>query len=247
MVALTSCPIYALYQWNSFVIMGLQNGSLIVLDSLSYKEIHVIPSGSSPVFSLTANDQYLYAGAGDGTLHIFDSSFTPIHKRKTDKAAIRSLLSHKNEVLAGTSSNQLLVLDPQGLVKNSIATHTDSIFSVCLANQQLITVSKDARIHVFDWPDLKQKHSIEAHWYQVKYLDYNPRNQLLISTSMDKTIRLWDTKNWTLLKVIDLAKNQGHRSSVNCGLWLDKKTVISCSDDRSIMAFQIDIEHGDTI
>lgn len=60
---------------------------------------------------------------------------------------------------------------------------------------------------------------------------------------MDKTIRLWNTDTWELIKVIDFQKHEAHTSSVNCGLWLNENIVISCSDDRSIQAFHIELKN----
>jgi WD40 repeat protein len=57
---------------------------------------------------------------------------------------------------------------------------------------------------------------------------------------MDKTIKIWATENFQLLKVIDKTKQNGHLSSVNKCLWMDDETLLSGSDDRTIMMWKIE-------
>jgi WD40 repeat protein len=60
---------------------------------------------------------------------------------------------------------------------------------------------------------------------------------------MDKSIKVWDTAQLKLLKVIDRARHTGHGTSVNKLLWMPFHNYLaSASDDRSISIW--DIEFG---
>lgn len=80
---------------------------------------------------------------------------------------------------------------------------------------------------------------VPAHLLHIHDLQLNADATRLLSASMDKTIKLWNTDTGELLKVIDFEKHGGHRSSVNKILWFHKNTIISCSDDRTLMCFEI--------
>jgi WD40 repeat protein len=56
---------------------------------------------------------------------------------------------------------------------------------------------------------------------------------------MDKTIKIWDAKTFTLLKVIDKVRNQSHSTSVNKLLWLDNQNLASVSDDKMSMLWEV--------
>ena len=50
-------------------------------------------------------------------------------------------------------------------------------------------------------------------------------------------------KNFQLLKVLDFAKYKGHVNSVNKLLWSDHEHyLISASDDRSLIVWDVEIE-----
>jgi WD40 repeat protein len=57
---------------------------------------------------------------------------------------------------------------------------------------------------------------------------------------MDKSIKVWDTNELRLLKVIDKARHAGHGTSVNKLLWTSyNNQLLSASDDRTISVWHI--------
>ena len=69
-----------------------------------------------------------------------------------------------------------------------------------------------------------------------------PNELWFASASRDKSIKIWDPRNFKLLKVIDASKKgmNAHINSVNKLLWLSYNNyLVSASDDRSIMVWEI--------
>ncbi len=63
---------------------------------------------------------------------------------------------------------------------------------------------------------------------------FSPDNKKLISSSWDKTIRMWDIKTGKLLKVY-----KGHTNNVNrCSFDLQGKQVATCSDDKTVKIWE---------
>ena len=93
---------------------------------------------------------------------------------------------------------------------------------------------RDAKIWLTD-DRLHIHKKMDAHWFSIHALAFSPDGNYLASGSMDKSIRLWDTESGELLVHKELA----HRSSVNQFIWLDRETLISCSDDTQIISWKI--------
>jgi WD40 repeat protein len=57
---------------------------------------------------------------------------------------------------------------------------------------------------------------------------------------MDKTIKVWN-EELDLLKVVDLERNDSHTNCINKVEWLDENMFVSCSDDRSLVLWKVEI------
>ncbi len=123
--------------------------------------------------------------------------------------------------------------------------HEPSVFSVISTSiyPYLISAGRDASIRVWNKENFELIHEIPAHIQTINHLQLSPNQDFMLSSSMDKLIKLWDIKNdFRLIKVIDKNRNDSHSASVNQMLWLDyNDSVITCSDDRKIIQWAIDI------
>jgi WD40 repeat protein len=111
--------------------------------------------------------------------------------------------------------------------------HKKSVFAVTVINDQIISAGRDASIFIQDLNTGEVIHKIPAHLSTINDFAINKDQSLLASASKDKSIRIWDTKTWQLLKTIDKKKYEYHSNSVNKIIWsADDKSLISISDDR---------------
>ena len=241
LIANAQQAIYSLVSFDNFLLLGLKNGTIHVINTQTQKEEKQLIVADNSIFCLEIYGNLILIGTESGVIYVMNQEFEIVKKKRVAERSIRSMCVIDGLVYAGSTDNRLYCLDRSLNEKKAPISHPDTVFALAQVHNTLVTGCKDARMRIIDMESWQIAHRIDAHWYHVKSLDKNPKFPLILSTSMDKTIRIWDTQTWELLKVIDKEKNDGHSSSVNCGLWLTENTVISCSDDRSIQAFHLEI------
>ncbi|MFK8102730.1 MAG: WD40 repeat domain-containing protein [Saprospiraceae bacterium] len=152
----------------------------------------------------------------------------------------------RKELAVAASDHAIYFLDATDLrLKHKIEkAHDNSVF--CLRytpdEKYLVSGGRDAQLKIWSVADtFTLSKSIPAHMYTVNALSFHPDGQWLASGSRDKTIKIWDTANWELRSVVDVVKNGGHINSVNDLYWsTHENTLISASDDRSLMLWNIE-------
>ena len=155
--------------------------------------------------------------------------------------SLRCVVESEKSLFVGASDNAIYQLDKATYEVQKILTgHTNSVFALALIDENtLVSTGRDAMIRVWDLTIGKEVHAVPAHEYQAKSLSYN--GSILLSSSMDKTIKLWNDK-LDLLKVIDIERYNGHTNCINKVEWLDENMFVSCSDDRTLLLWKVEIK-----
>mgnify|MGYP000610343917 CR=1 FL=1 len=241
--------VYAIsYQQDRDLLVVAQNYSGVhLIDVESKKEIKSLALTEKPIYSVETTENVILIGTGEGRLHVLDWGLNVLRSINLSPQNIRSIAvnSKQNEVAVGSSDQMIRILDLENFViKHEFLAHENSVFAVKFHDELpvLLSTGRDAKIKVWD---LDNKYSevekIAAHMYAVHDLANAPSGNYFASSSMDKTLKIWDAQRMKLLKVIDKARHGGHTSSVNKLLWMEYNNwLVSCSDDRTISIWEID-------
>ncbi|MCU0442777.1 MAG: WD40 repeat domain-containing protein [Bacteroidia bacterium] len=240
-------PVYSMLLINNStqLICGTASGNLHLIDLVTKKEIRNIEAHTLGVFDICLLNQSLVTGGGDGWICEWDLSLNLIRKHKCSDKSVRSIAYNPllKQMAAGSSDHCIRLFDAGTLaLKGEWKAHTNSVFTVVYhpTLPLLYSGGRDALLKNWDVHDpQKPELDIPAHTLHINQIAFSPNQNWYVTVSMDKTIKLWDATTNELLKVVDKARNDGHMTSVNKVLWLSATEFVTCSDDKTVMAWEV--------
>ncbi len=218
------------------------------IDWENKKEKGSIKCTEGAIFALKSYREHLYVGDSSGAVHLLN-----VGERKVLASSKHSQKSARSidvdpvnrQIAVGYSDHSIRILDMKTLALiREISDHGNSVFSVRYNPdfEFLLSAGRDAHIIIRENDrDYAQIDDIAGHMFAINNIEFSPDGKHFVTCSMDKSIKVWDSAQFKLLKVIDKARHAGHGTSVNKLLWMDyKNTLISASDDRTISAWDIE-------
>ena len=243
LIARVHSNVYGICVDDSRALIG-ENSRAIHMINLKNSEVMRSVEVKSPVFVIERINDHYFVGTGAGELLIFDLSLDYVQKFQYSSKSLRTISANETDIALGYSDNIIRILNRKSLkVKYEISEHKLSVFSVIYhpKTNELISTGRDAQIKIWNTDNHYQvSKSIAAHMNASNHLVFHPQLNYLASGSMDKSIKIWDGTTFALLKVIDKARYEGHRNSVNRLLWMDfDNLLVTCSDDQTIAVWDI--------
>lgn len=228
----TGEPIYSIHQKNNILLVGGRSGTIYQVDLQKKSLLQSDKKHQGGIFIITDE----YSGGEDGCIINHVTS----HREKISTQSLRSVVHGKSSIFIGSSDSNIYQLDKETYqMERVLKGHTNSVFGLALVDDAtLVSTGRDAQILAHDLHLNKVVHRVPAHLYQAKNLSWN--GQFLLSCSMDKTIKMWDDQ-LNLLKVVDYDRYQGHTNCINKTLWIDENMFVSCSDDRTLVFWKVEI------
>jgi WD40 repeat protein len=106
---------------------------------------------------------------------------------------------------SGDSHNQIKLfnINANFTLNKTLSDHTKPIVDLVLIDEStLASAGQDNNIILWDLIGLVKKTTLVGHLNRVNHLNLVSMNNLLVSDSLDCTLRIWDVKKQTLLKNI---------------------------------------------
>lgn len=245
-------PVYSLGRASAggteWLFVGLNDGGVHFVNLSENRLVRSVKAHTGPIFDLLwlPETERLLALSGDGSFSVWnlDSVACELKVQVAASPLRVAVLSPDGMRLAiGGSDAAIRLFDALSLEQlASWPAHLNSVFSLAWTHSALLSGGRDARIKSWAEPS-RPVQEIAAHLFAVNDLQLRPDGRFFATGSMDKTIKLWETESLRLIKVIDFARLQGHRSSVNRVLWLDGgRLLASVSDDRRVLGWDVAFE-----
>ena len=235
-------PVYQFKTFKEQVFIGQTNGALMIIDIATKQIKHNIQLHDAPIYDIICRPMYTMTFGGDGYLKVLDADLNLVKDIQLAKESLRQAYINKDQLFVATSDATVVQIDLTSFeLKHRFNLHEKSVFAVTVIDDQIISAGRDGSIFIQDLNTGEVVQKIPAHLSTINDFAINKDQSLLASASKDKSIRIWDTKTWQLLKVINREKYEYHSNSVNKIIWsADDKSLISVSDDRLGIIWKIE-------
>lgn len=246
--------VYSLFHQkeNNFLLAGQSAGGIHVIDLNENREIRLLQYHNAPVFVIAVSYKHnlLFSGDGSGTIHVSQlSDYAPRTKFNIGTGKVRAIVvdDQNDRLIAGSADGSIYVISlPDLKPLNNFEAHQKgfSVNALCLlpGTDLLLSGSRDAHLNVYDVKNnFRLLQSIPAHNYAIYTIAVHPNGNYFATASRDKTVKIWNADTMEVIERIDKEQYNGHTASVNKLVWHDDGKLITASDDRSVMIWQLEM------
>lgn len=236
-------PVYSLYVApNEIIVAGTREGNLHIGDLKQNKELRWIKAHKKGIFDILPYLNGIVTLSEDGHLSVWNQQFEHVYQISISEKSLRvGKFIDEHRILIGSSDYNIYLVNLfTKKIERIFKGHTNSVFAITVdtINKIFYSGGRDAQLRKWSF-EVENEEKLPAHIYPINALDIHPEMPYMLSCSMDKTIKLWDLKTFSLKKVIDYERHKSHLNCINKVLWIDTNHFISCSDDRTILVFGI--------
>lgn len=242
-------PVYCFHinQSEGYLLAGTASGNLHVIDLNSSAEIRNIEAHQLGVYDMKLVGEHLVTAGGDGTVKIWklkDFSLLQSLNYSEKSARVISLKPDGSGFTVGYSDCMIreFIWGEPTFVLEEFKAHDNSVFALAYntRNHTLLSGGRDAILK--EWNHTNLINELPAHNYHINDIQMSPNGNLFATVSMDKTLKIWDSKSFKLLKVVDRFKQEAHLNSVNKVKWISNEDLITCGDDKLIFHWRIQFD-----
>ncbi|CAM9961599.1 unnamed protein product [Pylaiella littoralis] len=195
--------------------------------------------------------KWMYTGSEDCLIKIWDLN-APSYQRNYDvESAVTTVALHPNqaELISGDVDGNIKVWDLTANKYTEVVTggqkHPIQSLSMATNASLLVAANNKGTVFVFalggDTKTYVKIHDFKAHDTYLLKCVLSPNVEKLVTTSADKTVKVWDTKTWTHQRT--LAQHQ--RWVWDAVFSADSLYVITASSDQSAKLW--DVRNGNCI
>ncbi len=245
--------VYAIHCPENFpyLIAGLRSGQVLVFDFIQQKVIKSLNHHRKAVFDIksVSHKKELLISSEDGTVSIWSlEALEMIHSLNVSHDTVRCIsISPYYDIALGCRDNSIAIYDAEEYAFiEKITNHTMAVFAVQYSpdGKYLVSGARDAQLKIWNAQTYEVIQNIAAHMFAVNHIAFHPTQPYFATASMDKSIKIWGADDFKLYKVISREKGyDSHLLSINKIVW-DGDKLISLSDDKRIIIWQINFpEH----
>lgn len=227
--------------------IGTMSGNINFIDLREKKLTHQFNPACKAIFDFFLKNNLLYIATETGVLILYDIELKKVvNQVKISDKSLRSFSYNtiNNKLAIGSSDHYIYIFDlATNEIIHQLSHHKNSVFSLKWLNENTIASgSRDAHLNI--WKNNTLHKSLPAHYYTINCIAIAPNGKYFATAGKDKSIKIWDSETFDLIKVIDETKTEMHGNSVNKLLWTNYNDyLISVSDDRNIMVWQLNVDN----
>jgi WD40 repeat protein len=227
---------YSLVQ--NLCVAGLDNGTILVLESNTLNLIRTISAHQGSVLSVafSPDGSSILSGSFDHTIKLWNArSGQEIRSFKGHSYSVLSVAFSPDgsSILSGSADHTIKLWDTRsGQEIRSFKGYSGSVRSVVFSpdGSSILSGSADHTIKLWDTRSGQEIRSFKGHSYSVLSVAFSPDGSSILSGSADHTIKLWDTRSGQ-----EIRSFEGHSGSVHSVAFSpDGSSILSGSRDHTI-------------
>ncbi|MEN9743098.1 MAG: hypothetical protein RLZZ65_903 [Bacteroidota bacterium] len=221
---------------NQELIIGLDDGTLHIIDVIEKKELKNLKAHQVAVFAITENPllAHRYTADADGNLFVWDLDWKLLLQLPLACGKIRQMQTTANgkQLLVARGDGQIQVFETEFFNElRCFQAHQDACTAICLSPDGLIiSGGKDGHIRAWDTEGQK-RFAFPAHKGTIYGLALLS-DQVFVSVSRDKTIKIWELSTQKIIQKIEMS-GRAHVHSINALLTYQNQ-FITAGDDKRI-------------
>ena len=244
-----SASLYALkcIDNTSYLVAGLSSGDVHIVDVDNKKEVAHLKYHTTGIFCIQVNQikKHLYLTDAIGNISIWNlTNFTFLMSLPIDCGKIRHIELLENE-------SKIAICCQDGNVKIFETNYYNEIVSRKINEQGVnflidfplkkdvsICGGKDGVLHLVSNENLEDIHQFPAHNFAIYQLAFHPEGILFATVSRDKSLKIWNSTNLSLIKKIERPQG-GHTHSINSVKWISNEKLVTVGDDKRVVVWGI--------
>lgn len=241
--------IFALQRKDHLLFIGDEDGGLHVTDLVTRQEIQLERAHVKGIFAIVElPGDRLAVAAGDGSLSIWkqgaDARLSLQRKIPLADEKLRGLALNADASLIAVAcaDGSIRILDTTDLNEHfTLPGHDKGANCVAWHPTKPVLVSGGKDGHLRTWrsdADFQPLHAFPAHKDTIYHLAFSPDGMRCATASRDKSAKVWDANSFEMLRRLDRSAG-GHGYSVDDLLWMGSRTLLTSSDDKTIVEWEV--------
>lgn len=229
--------LYTLCRYNQTTFFSAGGDGMVVRWDLEDPETgQMVVKVPASVYAMSYSGEHdlLVVGQNFSGIHLINvENKTEVGSLKLTKAAIFDIQTTRECIYVATGDGEVFQVDwnLNVLASKKISEVSVRTMAVSPSGTELAVGSSDHHIKVLDADGLGVQKDFKAHEISVFSLRYHPQLPVLMSTSRDAKIKVWDVDNdYTMIEEV-----VGHMYAINhLDFSPDEQYFATCSMDKSV-------------
>lgn len=230
---------------KDMLIAGMRNGELWCVDIGRQQLIHKMKTETGAIFSIKVlhGKNELIAIGEEGTAYVWSlDSFELLYRFRVSSTTVRTIEPYPGgrQLVFGDKDGMLYLYDVNDFKEvEKKKVHSLPVTALHATETYLYSGGRDAQLFQMEQKDLAIVRNITPHMFTIYGILPHPTAPVLATVSRDKSIKLWDSTSLSLLKNVSVDRGyDGHRLSINTGLWMENQ-LITAGDDKLIKIWDV--------
>lgn len=235
-----------LYLPGDRLLIGCGNGDMHLIDLQEKKELRFIQLHKNGVFDLKRlRDGRILSAGGDGKLCIWEDQLDLVRQIPVAEGKVRQIAVNRIEdvIAIATQDGTIEVLDTEVFMPLHRFTHQERSANAVIfhpTRPSLLSGGWDGHLYEWSLEEEMEVKRIPVHNFAIYRILALKEEELLITGSRDKTIKLWDLNTFEPIDKIERKNYDGHANSINALLWhKEQEKLVSAGDDTQIKAWRL--------